>query len=134
MSVDEKPPDPTDPATPLVISPELDDYIRKKFTDLVGDIDARISLEVEEQIKSFKETHEEVDKKRSEDIQSLRNSLDEKERTIAQLRSDLDLLTMKHPSYTRITEMKTRMENKSRETSKSSLPLITLPSISPSRV
>ena len=57
MMESDKPPD---PAIPHTISVELDESVKK----IVGKINERIGLEVEEQIKTLKETSEEIDKKR----------------------------------------------------------------------
>ena len=54
MAENDKHPDPV--ISPLIF-PEHDESVKRIVTDLVANIDTRIALVVEEQIKTLKETH-----------------------------------------------------------------------------
>ena len=89
-----RPPDP----------PDLEE-IRSAVKDIIGDLDLRIQLEVEEQLKGLKKVLKEKEA-----------IIETNERRIAQLEVDVKLLAEKHPSFSRISEIKTR--NEARTTTK----------------
>ena len=96
------PPDPPDPEV---------EKIRKVIMDTIGDLDARINLEVEEQLKEMRE------------------ELQERDARIIQLEKEIKILLEKQPSFSRVLEIRNRMETRKTEQVRPNLTTTTFPSV-----
>ena len=82
--------------------PDPDDKIRDLVTSIVGDIDARVALEVEEQIKEFKAVTEEKEKRLKEEIKELKDQI-----------TAIKEIAEKNPSFARLLQPKNQEQRTS---------------------
>ena len=88
-----KPPDPPDK-----------EQIRKLVCDIVGDLDSRIRMEVEDQLKTYQQIIDERDRR-----------IFELECMMKQLENDVKILSNKQPQFSKVLEIRNRMESKAPE-------------------